>query len=432
MLKLLSRKVKHQGMVMYRGTLTPRAEEYTFLMKQGIDVKLAKQPAEGTSWTLVLKHKDWGEARVSGFPNASPIPRGMLDFSINLTEREKADAAAAGVSVGVTLTSTRDNILRDRKNLFRFMRAVMSDDAVVAGDAASMLFWSRAALDDEVSMKSDLDVSALYCIHAVYDENRPPYWLHTHGLAEVGGFDVDIIGPSESMTDGCGDVFRSLAYGILNDDIKPDSASVPIAHPNGIVRLVPVAEFNAKAAAADRELRDDDEHHRSNRSVVCDPATGLFAGFKRLRRSTFLSKGNTDQMLVLFTHAATDAMAARARATVGTLSALMDELAEFNLPVLAKIGYEKDDGDGGEHMWFTVHGIEGESIDGTLEVQPFRVARMKQGDRGMHPVSQLTEWSIMSPFGRITPDNLTPLRRIREDRDGFRRLLGEIPGPGRV
>lgn len=429
MLKLLSRKVKHQGMVMYRGTLTPRAEEYTFLMKQGIDVKLAKQPAEGTNWTLILKHKDWGEARVNGFPNASPIPRGMLDFSINLTEREKADAAAAGVSVGVSLTSARENVLRDRKNLFRFMRAVMSDDAVVAGDAASMLFWSRAALDDEVSMKSDLDVSALYCIHAVYDENRPPYWLHTHGLAEVGGFDVDIIGPSDSMTDGCGDVFRSLAYAILNDDIKPDSAKVPIAHPNGIVRLVPVAEFNAKAAAADRELRDDDEHHRSNRSVVCDPASGLFAGFKRLRRSTFLSNGNTDQMLVLFTHAATDAMAERARATVGTLSTLMDELAEFNLPVLAKIGYEKDDGDGGEHMWFTVHGIEGESIDGTLEVQPFGISRMKQGDRGLHPVSQLTEWSIMSPFGRISPDSLTPLRRIREDKDGFRKIMAQARAP---
>jgi hypothetical protein len=425
MLKLLSRKLNHHGMVSYRGTLTPRAEEYAFLMKQGLDVKLAKTPADGASWTLILRHKDWGEAKLSGLPNASPIPKPLLEFTINLTDREKAEAAAAGVSVGITLTSSRDNVLRDRKNLFRFMRAVMSDDAVVAGDAGSMLFWSRAALDDEVAMNAELDVAALYCIHAVHKEDEQPYWLHTHGLAEVGGFDVDILGPSESIANGCGDLFRALAYAILDGDLKPDSDKVHLAHPGGDIRLVPVPEFHAKAAPADRELHDQDEYHRSNRSIACDPGGGLFGKFKKIRRSTFLSNADTDRMVVLFTNAATDAMSARARATIGTLSGLMEELREFDLPVLAKIGYERDGGDGGEHMWFTVHGIDGDSIDATLESSPFHIEHLKQGHRGLHSVSRLTEWTIMSPFGRITPDSLTPLRRIREDKDGLRKIMKE-------
>jgi hypothetical protein len=104
MLKLLSRKVNHNGMIMYRGTLMPRAEEYAFLLKQGLDVKLAKTPAESSSWTLNLRHKDWGEARLKSMPGTGPIPREIMGYSINLTEREKAAAAAGGVAVGITLT----------------------------------------------------------------------------------------------------------------------------------------------------------------------------------------------------------------------------------------------------------------------------------------------------------------------------------------
>ncbi len=77
-------------------------------------------------------------------------------------------------------------------------------------------------------------------------------------------------------------------------------------------------------------------------------------------------------------------------------------------------------------MWFTIHGFEGDSIDATLESSPFHIDRMKQGDRGLHAVDRLTEWSIMSPFGRITPDSLSPLRRIREDKDGFRKLMKQF------
>ena len=147
MLKLLSRKVDHHGTVMYRGTLTPRAEEYAFLMKSGIDVRIAKQTAPHAVWTLGLKHKDWGQARLSGLRQTSGVPESVLRFSTNMTDKERADAGAAGMGVGLTLTSSKENVLRDRKNLFRFMRAVMSDDAVIAGDAGSLMFCSLAALD---------------------------------------------------------------------------------------------------------------------------------------------------------------------------------------------------------------------------------------------------------------------------------------------
>lgn len=421
MLKLLSRKVTHSGGISYRGTMSPRAEEYAFLMKQGIDVKLAKQGAGGPDWTLVLRHKDWGEARLSALAGSGAIPPDLLDFVVNLTDKEKADAKAAGVSVGISLTSSKDNVLRDRKNLFRFMRAVMSDDAVVAADAGSMMFWSRAALEDEVAIPGDPDVSALYCIHAVHKDGENPYWLHTHGLEQVGGFDLDILKPSESVANGCGDLFRALAYQVLEGEIQPSTAKLDLAHPGGVVRLVPVKEFHAKASAADRELRDLMEDHNRNRSVVCDTSGGLLGWMKGVRPSSFLSRADTDRCVVHFTKTATELMAQRSRATLPLLSGLIDELAEFQLPILAKIGYETDgDSGGAEHMWFEVHSVDGDSIDGTLIVQPFHIKRMNKGDRGFHPTSRLTEWAVMSPFGKITPEGLTPLRSIREDPKAFK------------
>lgn len=428
MLKLLARKVNHRAAIMYRGTLTPRAEEYAFLMKQGIDVKLSKKPEGDSLWTLFLRHPVWGEARLMGLRDYEPMPRRLLEFTRDLTDHEKDAAAATGCAVGLVLASARDNILRDRKNLFRFARQVMSDDAVVAADANSMLHWTRAALDDELSTDADLDVSALYCIHAVFHEGSHAHWLHTHGIAEVGGFDIDVLGPSESIVDGCGDLFRAAAYGILDGDILPDSPKVQLAHPGGTVRMVPATEFHSRASKEHQALRDPDEFHMKNRSIMCEPARGLFASRKAPRPSEFLAEADTDGMMILFPTAATEAMAKRARETVGTLKLLMQELSGYDLPVLAKIGYPRDDGEGGEHMWFSVHGFDGDSIDATLESQPFDIKSMNRGDRGLHSTSKLTEWTIMTPLGSISSHAMTTARRIREDPEAFAQLMKKLKG----
>lgn len=433
MLKLLSRKVKHQALVLYRGTLTPRPQEFAFLQKQGLDVKLAKEPSPGCAWSVVLRHKDWGEARLNAPVNASSVPNFFLNFSVNLTEREREEIRAAGMFLDVTLVTSKEQVLRDKKNLLRFVRAVMSDDAVGSVDVDAMLYWTRAALDDELAMAADLDVAALYCIHAVRDSDDDEgrcNWLHTHGLGELGGFDVDILNPSESVADSCGDLFRAMAFYILSGALSPSEKVYPLAHPDGEVRLVPVPEFDAKTRGSYKQLSGDSPEHWNNRSVLCNPAGGFLGRFRKVHPSTFLSEADTDSIVIHFSAAATEAMSQRARATVPMLSSLMNEMAEFKLPVLAKIGYKQDGSDQGEHMWFSVHGIEGDSLDATLESSPFQIERMKRGDRGLHAIDRLTEWAIISPFGRISPDSLGPLRRIREDKDSFRAMMAEFNREG--
>ncbi|MCC6321361.1 MAG: hypothetical protein IT438_07995 [Phycisphaerales bacterium] len=78
--------------------------------------------------------------------------------------------------------------------------------------------------------------------------------------------------------------------------------------------------------------------------------------------------------------------------------------------------------DGRQRIRFRMFGVNGDGIDATLEVNPFRIARMKHGDRGEHPVEQLTDWLIATPAGTITPRSFRALRTFRENPEKMRAI----------
>jgi uncharacterized protein YegJ (DUF2314 family) len=110
-------------------------------------------------------------------------------------------------------------------------------------------------------------------------------------------------------------------------------------------------------------------------------------------------------------------MAKRARMTYTLFQRLHAEFSELGFSSLVKIGYRTDGGGENniEHLWFSVHELHDDRIDATLENDPYHIARMKNGDRGLHPVSQLTDWMILTPAGSINPRNTLAARRMREN-----------------
>jgi uncharacterized protein YegJ (DUF2314 family) len=111
------------------------------------------------------------------------------------------------------------------------------------------------------------------------------------------------------------------------------------------------------------------------------------------------------------------------------LRGLVDEFADLGLPVLIKLGYPRDDGSGREHLWFSVHRIEASNIDATLENQPYGVSLLRAGQRGTYPLEFVSDWTILTPFGSITPRSLVAARTVRERRDEVLALTGG-PAPG--
>ncbi len=175
-----------RGSVYFPGSLPPRAKEFAFLRQAGMELALRTQPEE-RAWRLRLKHPEWGEAELACDIEPRPIPEIIVKLDPRLTEAERAEARMGGTQVILQMDAQAGHVLRDRKRFLRFLRAVMGSDGVVAVDAAAQGFWTRASLDEELAHDADLDVTALYSIHAVQGPvGERVNWLHTHGLRHEG------------------------------------------------------------------------------------------------------------------------------------------------------------------------------------------------------------------------------------------------------
>jgi uncharacterized protein YegJ (DUF2314 family) len=328
--------------------------------------------------------------------------------------------------VTIELSASRRNLLRDRKHALRYLRAGMGDDGLIAADHGAGRFWSRTALDDELTHDADLDIEALYGLHLVRpsEADSPATWLHSHGLKELGVFDFDILDPSDDVTQGS-DLMRAIAFAIVERALTLDGEAFHLMHPRGNVRFVSARRAkDALPPGHYTEWRSDlDEEHIEGHGVACEPATsGLVARLVRrdgLRAAGWLSRPLPDNLTVAFSTTATDLMAARAQASFALFASLAEELRELEVKPLVKLGYQVDGGEQNnrEHLWFEIHGVSGNEVDATLLNEPFHIARMRAGERARHPVALLSDWVVLTPAGTLSPRNLTPLRALRSRRD---------------
>jgi len=429
MMGWVNRSVHCNGSVFFRGTMPPRLEELEGLARSGVRVGKRGKDAR-VHWAAEVEHDRWGDATIVCRRDAPPPPRVMFDHDAGLSEAERDEARAGQSPVTIIVKGEKGNVLRDRKRLLGFLRAVMGDDGVVAMDHMSTRNWSKAALDDELAHDEDVDIEAMYCLHAVVPEGGEQCdWLHSHGLAHIGFFDFDILQPAEALVRVQSDALRAMAFAIVEGGAKLGTASFPLAQPGGNVRLVDVAEFNRRADAATKALRsveESDEDHNKDRAVLCEPAGGLLGKFfDKLKPNRWLCGPLPEEAILAFSTAAGELMGERARATYGRFRALADEFAEFEFPTIAKLGYAVDGGgaDEKEHLWFSVDRAHDDRLDATLQSQPFNIARMKAGQRGTHPLDLMTDWAIVTPAGMINPRNTRPARVVREHADEIRQAL---------
>lgn len=433
-----SQNVDCHGSVLFRGSMPPLLGNFTQLQGTGIMVT-PRDSAANAHWIADLQHPTWGNATVTCARDFKPISKLLFDFDPRLTDQDKHAIQSAGSKIYVSVSGSKTNVLRDRKHLLRYLQCFMGNDGLIAIDQIAHKFWPREALHDELCHDADLDVESIMLVHLIHDgviktnnSSHPhTYWAHTHGLAELGAMDFDILRPSQLLVANAFDAFRAIAFLILEKKVGPTTERFKVIHPGGDIAFVPVAEFNKHASHADRELRDGstDEYHNSNRLILCEPRkkgflSRLFGG-GRVEPSRTLSQIKDDHMTANFTSAATDLMAARARHTIGVMRQLVEEFAKFKIKPLVKLGYPVDRATTGEreHLWFDVHSFGQDSVNATLLNKPFRVAALREGDRGDHDLQKLTDWTIMTPLGQINPRAMGVARKMRQAREKLREQL---------
>ena len=433
------RSVDLVGSVLFRGSMPPRAADFQYLVAQGVRLEEVDPQNEHLAWCLNAHHDAWGDAEIFSPRQMPPPPRALIAFDQSLTSDEKEAAAAGRSVVLVRVRGSKQDVLRDRKTLLRWLGAVMADDGVVTVDLTAQRMWSRAVLDEELSHDADVDIVALYTLHVIGDsdddddEDAPADWLHTHGLSEIGFFDFDILKPADELGTIAADALRAIAFAIVEGEVTKSTPRWQLAYPKGDVRFVDVAEFNRRAAPDVKRLRGEhperDDDHNHDRAVLCEPS-GKFLGrwLDTIKPSKYLSGTFDEEAMFKLSEAASQLSEARAKLTYPLFRKLADELKEFEFPVLAKIGYEVDaasEPGEREYLWFEVHELFDDAVDATLGNEPFHVARLKAGQRGRHAIANMNDWAIMTPIGTINPRNTQPAREIRAHRDEFRAALAE-------
>jgi hypothetical protein len=438
MFDFLRRRSKCAGSVWFRGSIPHGVDQLDGLARRGVRVE-QRADREGCHWSATLSHPEWGEAEALCLRDPPAPSRDLLELDPRLGSDDVQALRGCGVSVAVQMDGPRGMVLRDRKLMLRFLEALMGDDGVAAVDHTSQAYWTRDALEDELAHDADLDVQSLYTIHAVTEEDGTVGWMHTHGLGELGRFDFDIVRPANDFVDQCADLCRALAFAIVEGHVEPGAPRFTIGRPLPPMHFVPAAEFMQRAAAADIAVRDDPSgEHADDRVVLCECSASsllkkLFGG-SAVRPSRTFTRALPDNVVLNFSTEATDLMAERSRSTYSVLREIVDEVGELELPVLAKIGYVVDGGgaDEREHLWFEVHELHNDCIDGTLLNQPYWIERLNEGDRGSHPLELLSDWSVLTPFGPINPHAFHARRLVREHRDEMLQMLEKTRRPETV
>lgn len=432
MFSWLNNKKPIRGGVMFRGAMQPRYDEFTYLDGLGYQRRLIHQKP-GIGWKMNLCHPQYGEAIVCTNDQFHPPSDLILKLDPRLTEEDADSIRSCGSSLIMEMASKPGSVLRDRKLGLRIIRDVMGEDGVAGLDADAQSFWTRAALDDELAHEADLDIESLYTIHDVLNGESPESgscWVHTHGLAELGFFDFDILRPSPSVRGNIGDVCRAIAFAIVEGAIKHDSRDFIIAEPPGRIRMVPVPEFTRTAHASDVIIRDDPGNdHVESRSVICDPPSGLLNKlFSRGRHpNRWLSEGLLDHTIFRFSTSATELMAQRAMGTYPLLREVMSEFERFEVVAAVKIGESTDHGESNdrEHLWFRVIELKEDSIVAELANEPFDVASMHMGERYERGIDKLSDWGVATPVGMITPRSMTAARTLRLKPDEVLRSMSK-------
>ena len=252
MFDILRRRSHCIGSALFRGAVPHGLDQLDGLAPLGVTAEPGAAK-DGAHWTAILRHPEWGEAAAVCLRNPPRPSRAILEFDPKLTEADVRAIEDCGVSVSLHMEGRQGFVLRDRKNLLRFLDAVMGADGVAAVDHTSQAFWTRPALADELAHEADLDVESIFTIHAVTgddgddseggdgdDGGAEVAWFHTHGLGELGRFDFDILRPAREFVDSSGDFCRALAFSILEGHAKSGMTDFEIGRPFPPLYLMPV------------------------------------------------------------------------------------------------------------------------------------------------------------------------------------------------
>lgn len=346
-----------------------------------------------------------------------------------LTDDERRALDESRWSLGVVLTFG-DEPLDDFHFQLQALVAV-APRAVAAFDLAAYRLHHYEWVKESARSAAPPAPTSLFVMHFVSDEGRPG-WIHTHGLSRCGCLELELFDVKPDDSRLLGELLNSAAAFFLEQDLPPPGEPVEVGRDLPLLWLPWEAALSRHGPRSGGGKADRDEVHGVPSAVLYAPGRkvlGLFgSGLELPSKHLPVLEGSP---ILYVSNAQTRRMEVLSRERLPVLQALFGKLGRNeHFKFLVKLGYPTVDPRFGtrEHLWFEVHGFDGARVDATCINSPHAVPTLREGQRGVHELELLSDWTIFCPLGRFDAERVGVLLHVLENApDEVRREL-QLPG----
>lgn len=239
-------------------------------------------------------------------------------------------------------------------------------------------------------------------------------WLHSHGLNRCGLPELEILNSTKEMFNDHYNIIEILAKRLLENGEPPEEKE-PIylaMVAEGIPLMATVVNWKeaVRRYPADilGSMSDRTESHNENTvAIFCYPSP------KAIKKKQYCEVSVYDEYLshnpiYMLTTQETERMR---RLAAERLTYMLKMFGRENINVLVKVGLETDEeyqeqGNGFEHIWFDLKEKKENTFTAELTQEPYYIKDLHEGAVMTFSYSQITDWIIFTPDGRVTPDDV--------------------------
>lgn len=333
---------------------------------------------------------------------------------ISLDENDIANALKKDAVI-VLDTSFKNDPLEDYQVQLKLLN-LLTPKSILFSDLSACVARSGSWMRYNSNFDLLPSLEYLYNIHAVYNSNdmEDVYWFHTHGLNRLDLPEVEVIGiDDKDIAYSIGTLVNTVAKLIIENDMPP-AGTVFMPAKDIDVTLKEYKDIQNSFQLGTLGCSEDDRgDSHSSEAVVIVP----MKNDKSVEYSEYKTE-LTDHPVFMFSSFETSLMQQAARETVGYFTGLFNTHKNSeDYRFILKLGYTADAGtedEEQEHLWFEVQDIDEKKLlfDAILLNKPYGDVGMKEGERGMHDFSRLTDWQIMTKTGNYTSANVYLLLNV--------------------
>jgi len=258
----------------------------------------------------------------------------------------------------------------------------------------------------------------LFTVQAISEENGE-VWLHSHGLKRCGLYEIEILCSDKETCNDHYHMIENFAYRMLDDDepIEP-GVGVYLGEASGYEMVLTAVDWrealNYYPEATMGTKEDRDEFHADDSFVLMMYKNEEDEDNKRYTRVQEFTPFLQDNPLFMISNAETDRMRNLA---MERIPYMVEAFKNPDNTVIVKVGlivddeYQSEEGDKREHIWFELKDVKEDSIVAELTQAPYYVSGISEGDIGIYPFSDITDWLIFTKECRVAPDEVYLLKK---------------------